>query len=77
MTRREVEKLFKNLGQHFKYLRKLKGLTGIELSRKLNLTQAQVSRIETAKQGFSFSTFLKYCEAFELNPSDVLKKFGF
>jgi len=58
----------KTMGQKLRKLRKLRGLTMVELAERLGITQAQISRLETGKQGFRSATLTKVAAALGVKP---------
>jgi len=58
----------KEMGRKLRELRMRKGLTMTELGRRVGMSQAQISRIETGKQGFRSATLVKMAQALGVDP---------
>jgi len=56
-------------------VRNQKSISQEELSRKTGLDRSFLSQIETGKKSPSLSTILKLSKAFDINISDLMKKF--
>jgi transcriptional regulator with XRE-family HTH domain len=48
------------------------GLTTTQVSKRIGISQAQMTRLETGQQGFRFNTFLRMAEALRMRPSELL-----
>lgn len=59
-----------NIGQEIRNLRKLHHMTLKQLSSKINLTQPQLSRLETGVNTIQLDTLLKICDVFNISISD-------
>ena len=56
------------IGNVVRLIRTKAGLTTIELSKKVGISQAQVSRLENGHQGFRSVTILHLAEALKVPP---------
>ncbi len=56
------------IAKKVKDLRTQLGITGPELSEKVGVTQAQISRLENGLQGFRADTLLRFAKAFGVPP---------
>ena len=54
-------------------LRKAKGLTQKQLAKLIDVTESQVSQIETGKRNPSFETLLKLGEVFGCSVDDIVR----
>jgi len=59
----------KMIGLRVKKLREEKGLTTTALAGMVDLSQAQISRLENAKQGFRSATLVRIAEALGVKPA--------
>lgn len=59
-----------DIGSRIKELRKLNNMTSSELSLKVGLSQAQLSRIENNINIATFETIYKICEIFSISLTD-------
>jgi len=53
----------RDIGLRLTRLREARGLTTVTLGRKVDLSQAQISRLENGKQGFRSSTLARLSDA--------------
>jgi transcriptional regulator with XRE-family HTH domain len=61
---------------HLRDLRKDQGIKVLELAPKLLFTQPNaITRIEKGQKDITLREFLVYCEALNLDPSSIIKKF--
>jgi transcriptional regulator with XRE-family HTH domain len=58
----------KFIGRKIRELRSKMGLTTVTLAKKMKLSQAQISRMETGLQGFRSVTLMKLARALEVPP---------
>lgn len=74
----EDKKLLTLFANHVKQTRlsKFKSLNDFALNHSI-LSTATVSRVENAKSDFKFSTFIKYANAVDISPAELLKNFNF
>ena len=56
------------IGQRVQKLRNERGMTTTTLAQLVGISQAQISRLETGKQGFRSATLRKLAEALEVEP---------
>jgi transcriptional regulator with XRE-family HTH domain len=63
----ENRDLFVDLGEHIAFYRKRANLTQAELAKRVNITRAYLSRIETSNSSQSFSLELLFNISRELN----------
>ena len=63
----ENRDLFVDLGEHIAFYRKRANLTQAELAKRVNITRAYFSRIETSNSSQSFSLELLFNISRELN----------
>jgi len=63
MEQNEQSAFTKLIGTNIKQLREKAHLTTTQLAKKVNLSQAQISRLENAKQGFRTETMVKIATA--------------
>ena len=56
------------VGERMQTLRKAKGLSTTELADLIGMSQAQVSRLETGRQGFRSATLFKIAKALDVEP---------
>lgn len=61
--------LNRRIGKKVHELRRERGLTTWDLARKVGISQAQISRLETGKQGFRTSTLDRISQALGTTPS--------
>ena len=61
-----LEKYHAMIGLRIEHVRRLRGLTTTELAQKIDISQAQISRLENAKQGFRSATLMKIAEALQV-----------
>ena len=54
-------------------LRKAKGLTQKQLAKLIDVTESQISQIETGKRNPGFETLLKLSEVFECTVDDIVR----
>lgn len=69
-----AEKTFKE--KSGKYVKKLRSITGLKqqpFAKKLNLTASYISQLEKNYVDISLSTFLKYCDIWEVNYSEIFE----
>jgi transcriptional regulator with XRE-family HTH domain len=59
----------KLIGQKVRALRVKLGITGTRLARKVRLTQAQVSRLETGQQGFRSEVLMRFARVLGVAPA--------
>lgn len=59
-----------NIGNRIRELRKLNNTTTTELSNKIGISQAQLSRIENNVNTAQFDTIMKICEVFSITLSE-------
>lgn len=57
------------IGEKIIKLRQEQNLTTTDLARMVGLSQAQISRLENAKQGFRSKTLVKIAQALGVHPS--------
>ena len=62
----------RDIGLRMTRVREGRGLSTISLARRVDISQAQISRLENGKQGFRSSTLLKIAEALEIPPFFLL-----
>lgn len=63
---------------YLKLLRKHQDLTLNELGEKMGVTNSYLSQIENGKKGFPSSDFLiRFSNSININPIQLLKKFGY
>ncbi len=58
----------RDIGRKVRDLRKKRGMTLVEFARRVDLTQAQISRLENGKQGFRSATLLRIAKALDVKP---------
>jgi len=58
----------KAIGRKVSALREKLGMTTTELAKKVNISQAQISRLENGKQGFRANTLLRIAKALGVQP---------
>ncbi len=56
------------IGMRIVVLRTRKGMSTTELARAVDISQAQISRLENGKQGFRSSTLARIAEALDVAP---------
>lgn len=61
-----------NIGETLRGLRKKKGLTQVEVAKKLKMTQAHVSKIENGDNQPNADTLTKMCALYGLPPQVAL-----
>ncbi|WP_368490740.1 helix-turn-helix domain-containing protein [Clostridium sp. BJN0013] len=59
-----------NIGNRIRELRKFNNITTTELSNKIGISQAQLSRIENNVNTAQFDTIMKICEVFSITLSE-------
>lgn len=69
----DTKAIHQYLGKEFRSKRKAIGLTGEDLAKKLNVSQQQVSRYETAESKISFEKLLLISDVLDLNIQYLLK----
>ncbi len=62
----------KKIGKKVQELRKARGMNSIEFARRLNLSQAQVSRLENGVQGFRSAVLGRICDVLGVEPITLL-----
>lgn len=74
----EDKELLTLFGEHAKKIRiaKFNSLNDFALKHSM-LSTATVSRVENAKSDFKFSTFIKYANAIDITPAELLENFNF
>ena len=63
------------LGQYLKQKRIEKGVSTVEMSRRLLMDSGNYTRIETGKTNPTAYTLKKFCEALEIPFSELFKSF--
>lgn len=58
----------KTIAETVKRIRKLKGISAAELGSKIGMSQAQLSRLESGKQGIRTEVLLKIASALNIPP---------
>lgn len=58
----------KAIGRKVEALREKLGMTTTELAKKVKISQAQISRLESGKQGFRANTLIRIAEALGVKP---------
>jgi len=58
----------KTIGNRVRLLRRSLGLTTTDLAGKMGISQAQISRLETGKQGFRSATLAKVAKVLGVKP---------
>ena len=58
----------KEIGATVRATRKGTGMTTMDLARKVRISQAQISRLETGQQGFRSDTLVKIAKALKVPP---------
>ncbi len=73
MTSRRTDE-YKMIGLNISYYRKLKGLTQLELSEKINISRTHMSNIETPNMPTSISleTLFDIADALEIPATNLL-----
>jgi transcriptional regulator with XRE-family HTH domain len=74
MPKIDPRSLNKSLEKALVGLRKAKGLTQIDVAKRLRMPQSFVSKYETGERRLSVGHFLAVCEALGVEPASVLKK---
>ncbi|SPY99659.1 fimbrial operon regulator [Proteus mirabilis] len=69
----DTKAIHQYLGKEIRSKRKAIGLTGEDLAKKLNVSQQQVSRYETAESKISFEKLLLISDVLDLNIQYLLK----
>jgi len=62
----------KLIGRRLREGREAKGMTGAELSEKLGICQAQISRLENGEQGLRFDRARDFCKVLGLEPHELM-----
>lgn len=62
----------KKIGKKMRELREARGMTTTEMARRLELSQAQVSRLENGVQGFRSATLGRICDVLDVEPITLL-----
>ena len=60
------------VGARIRKLRRAQGLTSIALARKIGMSQAQVSRLETGLQLFRSLTLMRFAQVLGTTPTELL-----
>lgn len=75
--KRREQHIFLNLDEakkfaaHLRKLRKEKNLTQEDLAFEANVDRVTIARIETARQNFTFDTFITLAKALKIHPRDL------
>ena len=64
------------IGQALKNKRRQLGLSGIELSKILSISQQQISRYERGVNCFNLDMLMRYFAALQMTPNDVNNLFS-
>lgn len=76
MHYKKLIKYKKTLGTFLKYLREINGLTQCELAKKLDITQAEVSRIESDRRtNVNIKRIDQICKVYEITSGVFAKEF--
>jgi len=71
------KKLFlKRLGNHLKNIRTERGVSTVEMSRRLLMDSGNYTRIESGKTNPTSYTLKKFCKALNMNLSELFKNFN-
>ncbi|EUD06287.1 MULTISPECIES: helix-turn-helix domain-containing protein [Providencia] len=60
------------LGEFFRSKRISESLTGIEVAKKMSVSQQQISRYERGVCSLSIETILRYCEVLDISPKELM-----
>jgi transcriptional regulator with XRE-family HTH domain len=66
------KKRLKKFAAHLKKLRLSKGLSQRELSSRCDIDFAKISKIESVKANFMFTTLIELAEGLNVEPSELL-----
>jgi transcriptional regulator with XRE-family HTH domain len=61
-----IEQFHIMIGRRIMRFREMRGLTTTELAKRVGISQAQISRLENAKQGFRSATLFKIADALDV-----------
>ena len=61
-----LEQFHTMIGRRIMRFREMRGLTTTELAKRVGISQAQISRLENAKQGFRSATLFKIADALDV-----------
>jgi transcriptional regulator with XRE-family HTH domain len=70
--KRQTDRRLVRLGNRIREMRAQRGLTTISFARKLDLSQAQVSRLENGLQGFRTDVLFRMAKILRIKPSEML-----
>ena len=62
----------KRVGAHVSKLRKAKGWSTTRMARLVGVSQAQISRVETGKQGLRSAMLFRFAKIFGTTPASIL-----
>ena len=62
----------KKIGKKMREIREARGMTTTEMAKRLELSQAQVSRLENGVQGFRSATLGRICDVLGVEPITLL-----
>lgn len=68
---RENDPLLNNIGKMLKSYRRRTGLTGIELAKRINVSQQQISRYENGVNNITFEKLIILFKALEMSCYDI------
>jgi transcriptional regulator with XRE-family HTH domain len=71
--KRDIKRL-EEFGEHLRQLRTELGLSQRELSYRCDVDYGKISKIENAKEDFTFTTFLEIAKGLGIHPKELLNK---
>ena len=72
VIRNRIVKRMETMRNNIRDLRKQENVTQKEMARYCNLTQTQISAIETGRSAMMIEELLYYCERFSKTPNELL-----
>ena len=64
----------KKSGKYVFKLRELSGMNQAEFSKKLELGRSYISQLENERVDISLSTFIEWCDLFQISPLEIFDK---